>query len=341
MIRFDQVKTLEYPHKKRAGVKKLPLAAFALGALILGACSTAGDVAQVFNRSATNDAADTVETAAATDTIAGDRPAMWEVVDEDSNITLFGTFHLLPDDAEWSSDVLVQTMAASPTTWLEADATSPQATQALQAAVQELAPNPPGVTLSSLLGPERAARLAQTATSLGIPMSQLEPLRPWFVSLQLTVVGYQQAGLNPQSGADLALLEIAKTQGDEIGYLEDGVDQLRRIASLDDTGDFTGFDEGLEQIENIRELSDRWFSAWINGDVQTLEDEVVTSVRSSSEYAFQVIFAERNANWFAQVEQMMAGEGNHFIAVGVGHLIGEDSLVDMLEDKGYTVRRIQ
>ena len=341
MIRFYQVKTLEYPHKKRAGVKKLPLAAFALGALILGACSTASDVAQVFNRSATNDAADTVETAAATDTIAGDRPAMWEVVDEDSNITLFGTFHLLPDDAEWSSDVLVQTMAASPTTWLEADATSPQATQALQAAVQELAPNPPGVTLSSLLGPERAARLAQTATSLGIPMAQLEPLRPWFVSLQLTVVGYQQAGLNPQSGADLALLEIAKTQGDEIGYLEDGVDQLRRIASLDDTGDFTGFDEGLEQIENIRELSDRWFSAWINGDVQTLEDEVVTSVRSSSENAFQVIFAERNANWFAQVEQMMAGEGNHFIAVGVGHLIGEDSLVDMLEDKGYSVRRIQ
>ena len=77
MIRFYQVKTLEYPHKKRAGVKKLPLAAFALGALILGACSTASDVAQVFNRSATNDAADTVETAAATDTIAGDRPAMW------------------------------------------------------------------------------------------------------------------------------------------------------------------------------------------------------------------------------------------------------------------------
>ena len=48
MIRFYQVKTLEYPHKKRAGVKKLPLAAFALGALILGACSTASDVAQVF-----------------------------------------------------------------------------------------------------------------------------------------------------------------------------------------------------------------------------------------------------------------------------------------------------
>jgi hypothetical protein len=37
----------------------------------------------------------------------------------------------------------------------------------------------------------------------------------------------------------------------------------------------------------------------------------------------------------------MAGDDDVFIAVGAGHLVGEDSVVDLLEDKGFDVRRVQ
>jgi uncharacterized protein YbaP (TraB family) len=37
----------------------------------------------------------------------------------------------------------------------------------------------------------------------------------------------------------------------------------------------------------------------------------------------------------------MEGSDDVFIAVGAGHLVGEGSVVDMLEENGRDVRRVQ
>ncbi len=272
---------------------------------------------------------------------SGDSPAMWRLADEDTEIFLFGTFHLLPAETEWQAPAMEAALAATDVVYFEADTTSAEAQQQLQQAVQQYGLNPPGTTLSSILGDERAARFGEVAGKYGIPLAQLEPLKPWLASLSVTVLAYQQAGFDPNSGVEMVLEPLAKAQGDEIRYLELGVDQIKALASLDDAQDFAAFDDGLEQLANIEGEIANLLEAWRTGNVADMEDLLVRSIRDVSEPAFQALLVNRNANWVTQINDLMAGEGDYFIAVGAGHLVGEDSVVDMLQESGFNVERVQ
>lgn len=273
--------------------------------------------------------------------ITGDRPAMWHLSDSDTNIYLFGTFHILQADTQWQSKRFDAAMLASTTTYLEADTTSSEAVAEVQQAVQRYGVNPVGVTLSSILGEERAEKLASAAQTFGIPMAHLEPLRPWLASLSITVVAMQQLGLDPEAGADKKIEVLAASQGDQIRYLESGSSQIKVLASLDDVEDFASFDEGIEQLANFDEEVSAMLTAWQSGDEHELEKQIIDTIKDVSPKAHNAVFVNRNANWTAQIEALMAGKGSYFIAVGAGHLVGEDSVVDMLQEEGFSVNRVQ
>jgi uncharacterized protein YbaP (TraB family) len=57
--------------------------------------------------------------------------------------------------------------------------------------------------------------------------------------------------------------------------------------------------------------------------------------------SFRILITDRNSNWAGEIEKMMAGDKDYFIAVGAGHLIGAGSVVDLLATKGYKVERVQ
>ncbi|MNN77078.1 TraB family protein [compost metagenome] len=48
----------------------------------------------------------------------------------------------------------------------------------------------------------------------------------------------------------------------------------------------------------------------------------------------------RNADWTDQIDTMIKGSGTAFVAVGVAHLADQDSVIDMLKARGYTVERL-
>ncbi|MEL6789094.1 MAG: TraB/GumN family protein [Pseudomonadota bacterium] len=271
----------------------------------------------------------------------GEGPAMWRMADADSEIYLFGTFHLLPAGLQWTTPTFDAAMLETEITFTEADNESPEAVQAIQSAVQRLGLNPPGVTLSSTLGPERAAEFAAVAQQYGVPAAQLEPLRPWLAILSLTQVAFQQAGYDPQAGAETTILARANSEMDTLGHFETAVSQIEALASLDMIGEFANTDESLDQLTDFGGFAEQMLAIWQTGDVDRLDAELVGSVRDSSEEAFDIIFKNRNANWVEQIEVMMAGEGDYFLAVGAGHLVGKDSVVDMLRSRGYTVTRVQ
>lgn len=358
------------------GDKNLKMAA-AMAALVLGlsACETYGDgdkaaeVAPETSDAATM-AADTADSAseeamaakddamatamdgegmASADDMAtedgamafGNGPAMWRMRDADSEIYLFGTFHILPAGLEWVTADFSGAMVQTETTWTEADTESPEAMQALQAAVAQYGLNPPGVTLSSTLGEERATEFAAVAEQYGLPMSQLEPFRPWLAVITLTQLAFQKAGYDPTKGADALVTAQAVSEGDEIRHFETAVEQIKAIASLEETDDFTMTDDSLDMLADFQDFADQMSSLWATGDVEGLEKEIIIPTREQSERAFDIIFKQRNANWVETIAEMMAGSGDIFIAVGAGHLVGEDSVVDMLEERGYTVERVQ
>ncbi len=304
-----------------------------LAAFALVACSR-DDAAAVPTSTPTEDAA--VE-AAPTET----GPAMWRLADDDSEIFLFGTFHILPADVGWTTAAFDKAMAATSTTITEVDTKSPAAQAKLTALVQELGLNPAGVTLTSTLGPDRAARFARLAGQYGLPMQSLEPLKPWLAMITLSVGVMQKEGFEAASGAEETILARASREGDKVAHLESAEYQIRALASLDEAEILADFDASLEQFAEFKAYSQRVLGAWQTGDVASLERETLAPMRDSAPGAFEILITARNRNWADEIDTLMQGDDDYFIAVGAGHLIGEDSVVDMLAEKGYAVARVQ
>ena len=51
------------------------------------------------------------------------------------------------------------------------------------------------------------------------------------------------------------------------------------------------------------------------------------------------MFAERNARWVEQIEELIRGSGKTLIVVGAGHLVGKESVPGMLYRGGIKVKR--
>lgn len=272
---------------------------------------------------------------------AEEGPAMWAVTDEDSTIYLFGTFHILPEGTSWTTKAFDAAMKETPVTMTEVDTKSPEAQKTMSTLVAELGFNSPGVTLTSTLGTERAARFAEIAGRYQLPMSAFEQMKPWLAMITLSVSVMQAEGFDAASGAEETVLARASVEGDRVAHLESAEYQIRALARLDEAEILADFDASLDDFENFDDYAKSVLDAWTKGDIETLEAETFGEMRVKAPDAFRILIEERNANWTREIEAMMAGDEDYFIAVGAGHLIGEGSVVELLEEEGFEVRRVQ
>jgi len=205
----------------------------------------------------------------------------------------------------------------------------------------ELGANPPGVKLSDILGEERFARFAEVTGKLGLPAASMEPFKPWLASITASVMAIQAQGFDPNSGVDKKVTAQALQEGDELDYLETAESQIRMLASLDEEEMLANFDLSIEQISDPDVMLNPMIEAWQQGDVEALERVAIDELRQMSPDAFQKLLVQRNTNWADRVQEMLAGSGNYFIAVGAMHLVGEGSLIDILDDRGIDSDRLQ
>ena len=50
-----------------------------------------------------------------------------------------------------------------------------------------------------------------------------------------------------------------------------------------------------------------------------------------------MVISERNKNWVGQIQALLRGSGSHFIALGAGHLAGEEGVIELLRADGIEV----
>jgi uncharacterized protein YbaP (TraB family) len=262
-------------------------------------------------------------------------PAMWSVTDADSTLYLFGTFHALPPDLDWTSPKIKQAFAGSDELWLEAVGDDPAAVQKLVAELGHDPRNPLPRKLSVL---ERR-QLGAALKALGLPIDALRATRPWFAALQLSLSTALQIGLTPEAGADKVLEEAARQMKKPVRGFETMEQQLRFFADMPPELELDLLRQTLAEFDKGAAYLNEILVAWRTGDTGTLDATVNGSIKEQSPALYDIIIVQRNADWLSQIEQLMAGAGTHFIAVGAGHLVGDHALPAALAAKGFTVTR--
>jgi len=266
---------------------------------------------------------------------------MWRVSDADSQIYLFGTFHLLPKSATWTTPAYKAAMAQAKITVVECDTASAYAKSTIGALVLERGMNPSYETLRDVVGSERFAKLAELGERYGVNKRSLQRMRPWLATMSVSLAAMTAAGFNRGLGVERVVLADAKAEGDKFAFLETVEMQIMSLASLDGPDMLANVDLTIAQLGNFKEEMEPMLAAWLKGDLAALDRLSSDDMRRTAPNVYKAVLVDRNTNWTKIIERWVAQKGDYFIAVGAAHLTGKDSVIAMLQKKGLKVERIQ
>lgn len=265
-------------------------------------------------------------------------PALWTLSDEDTTVHIFGTVHLLRPETEWRNEAIDEAFASADRLVLEADTDSPEAQQQMAALVGQLAVFTDGTKLNDVIDDEDEAVVeAALQSTLGAPLGALQQLKPWMVGLQMQITQITKAGYNPESGVEQVLVAEAKTAGKTLGYLETAEDQLNILAGADMEDQVEGLVFASQTVDLGADMLDSLVDEWADGDVAGLGEIISNPDAIGGEEAYDALLVQRNKNWVPQIEAMLDEPGTVFVAVGSGHLAGDDSVITMLRAEGHEI----
>lgn len=266
-------------------------------------------------------------------------PAMWKVADEDTIVYLFGTIHLLPKGTDWRSPAFDQAAASSDTLVVETviDESNPAATVAelFKLAVSETMP-----PIAERVPEARREALATAIAKSGIPLPVFEKLETWAAAFMLLGVQFKDLGLDPGSGVETALKKQFEQGGKKIGQLETNAEQLSYFDTLSEDAQRQFLADVLEDPSSMKEQFGGMLEAWSRGDVKAIADSFNRDLGDSPELKSNLM-DKRNANWANWVKGRLDQPGTVLVAVGAGHLAGDESVVSLLEKQGVKVTRVQ
>ena len=264
---------------------------------------------------------------------------LWELEGTSNRIQLLGSIHFLragdyplPQaiiDAYRKADVIVMELVL--------DTISPTDMQRVQ---QELAIDPRGRKLSDLIGADAYRQARVQASAVDIDLDQLQPFEPWFAALQITQLRLIQLGFDGSYGIDMVMTRNARADNKPIIGLETIDEQLRTLDTLSATAQQRFLGQTLEEAASIGDELDKIVVAWRTGDTESLENLLMKGLDEQPE-VYEQVLVQRNRRWTKEIIGMTNDSQNYLIIVGTLHLIGNDSVQNMLGEAGIRTHQIR
>lgn len=263
---------------------------------------------------------------------AQEKSLLWKVSGNDlaEPSFVFGTMHILCEADFKFPEKLQSALDEVDVLVLELDPTDPD----LAAEMQQLALNPDMQNIYKDIDEADYALLNGVLLSAyGAGLEQMGILKPMVISTMITM-----AVLFPcesKVSIDGVLAQKAKEAAMEIHSLETAAfqmalfDQVPMEVQIEDMLN-TLSDEGKAEFEVLKR-------AYLTEDVAAMDAAMADSDMMKA-YG-PVLLSKRNQAWMEVLPDLFQKQSN-LVAVGAGHLTGEDGLLELLKDAGYKVEPV-
>ena len=266
-------------------------------------------------------------------------PAIWKVKGTHGTVYLFGTIHVMKPEVDWQTAKVKQAFDASGTVYVEvANLDDQSAVMPLAARFGMDVEHP----LSKKLTADDVSLLDTAVKAMGMPgEAMLEPMKPWLVSVAISMLPMMKAGYDPQSGVDVVLLKQAKDAGKKLVGFETLDEQLHFLADAPETEQVRKLHEELAEMDKDTAVMNEMVTAWEKGDVAKIAELENGELKTKHPDEYQTLVVDRNTKWAATLDGLLKDPttGDVFVAVGAAHLAGDDSVVEMLKKDGWKVTR--
>lgn len=199
-----------------------------------------------------------------------------------------------------------------------------------------------GRTLRDAIPADLYAMVQQASTRYPdsrIDMSVLDRLEPWAVALLLSQLEWARTGMRAQHGVDMHFEARAQRDGKALGSLESVDFQLGLMDGFSPAQQEEMLSQTLEDLPRTETLMRDLVAAWRAGDADRLDALVNGSMGRYPNY-YDRMLTDRNAAWVPQIERMIGGRDDVLVIVGAAHLVGGESMVAMLRERGYRVEQM-
>ncbi|MEM6326493.1 MAG: TraB/GumN family protein [Bacteroidota bacterium] len=260
-------------------------------------------------------------------------PLLFAMDDEDSRVYLFGSVHVLNADAYPLPADVEAAYADAEALAFELDMTN---LAAIQGAVMTRAQYTDGRTLREAIGDSLFTQLEAVLQTFGAPVAAFNGFEPWAVQLTLAGLATQALGYDAQNGVDLHFTTRAQADGKPISGLETADDQMDIFDGMPETQQIAMLVQFIDEWDQMGAQFDALLTAWETGS----DEHIAALMNDLPEGSRDALLRDRNAAWVPQIEALLSGSEDVLVVVGAGHLAGDDSVVAMLREKGYTLTRL-
>ena len=267
---------------------------------------------------------------------AAAEPPVWTVRGAGgAEVTLFGSVHLLSEGVTWKTARLQAILNRADRLWFEIPL-DPGAQGSAATKLRDAGLLPAGQTLRPLMSAKGRARLERLATQFALPLERLDALRPWLAEVLVSVTYFTREGARLDLGVEHQI-EVAAPATAARGAFETVDDQLAALSGGSQADQVKALEETLEEIETDPKGFNRLAAAWARGDTRAIQKEGLDDLRREAPGAYERLVVARNRRWVARIEELLKTPGRTFAVVGVGHLVGPDSVPALLRRDGLAV----
>lgn len=181
--------------------------------------------------------------------------------------------------------------------------------------------------------------------------AEMDYFVPAFWDNIITSLIIEDTGFNSDIGVDRVLIKLAREVGKEVLEIETEAMQTELVLSFDDIVYDDSISGMIESKDDIKTQYAYMIDLWKRGrddlvDVMSNGLSFLYSGPEDGEYAAAYedynkrMIADRNVS-MAEVAHGYMKEGKKvFFVVGVGHIRGDNGIIKLLEEKGYTANKV-
>src|SRR6266853_929641 len=270
------------------------------------------------------------------------RGLLYEASFEKNLVYVFGTLHVGKAEFYPLNVATIRALTRSAFLVVEADILD-QAAVAKQ--IAELAMLPSSSSLDRYVTPILMNKVMRLLEKYQFPKERAVQMKPWMLASTLTTLEARHSGFDPGGATEAFLLGVAKglkkpvieMEGLSLQFaIHNGLSAEEQLAFLEETVD--EIEKGSAE-RRITALAEAWAHASAV-DLEKVRQDLRQSQSSYGKFFNTKMLDERNVTMAAHIDDYLHSGKQHFVAVGVLHLVGEKNIIDLLKGRGYLVREL-
>lgn len=266
---------------------------------------------------------------------------LWKISGNNSkrDSYLFGTHHVAPT---WLIDSVPSMRSAIELADVvigEMDMMQAQEDIALKLAPMMMAPS--DSTLNKVMTAQQLDSLDNVLrkyTGGQFSVDMVIPLKPAAVTLQIAAMQNMVAfpEFDGTDQLDTKIQQVAVEMGKPIRGFETAEQQISMLMSEPISIQAEALIKAVREDSDAIEKAKLLAQAYLNQDIDTIAKFISEEMDSEGT---EKLLTDRNKDWLKQLSEILPKE-KAFVAVGVGHLVGKEGLIQQLKKLGYTVQPV-